>query len=245
MEAATLLEDSRGYQRYFISLERTVKSALAFYLTVLAVGFVMIALGTARATELARDADAVISAGAGLIMAGAGSWYLVSTIHWLGELHIWLDSRFFGFLKKSNDVIFHTFLKALEEEDRARAQLLGADQREKFMRAVLTRLADDSGLFRSLMTSGIFRLWIWYWVMNYGTFACTILCFVAFAVMLGGNVTATRPIFSFFWAGALIHLAANVMLGNILTRMTRSVSELLLDSIRPKLALLLKEHRVS
>lgn len=235
------MDDLSHYAR-FSSLERTIKFALAFYLLVLIVGIA----GTVAGWGYLFDTIAGIpdwGMYAGLVVAGgfAGIYGLVSSVHGLGELHIWLDRRMFGFLERSNEIIFQEVVRALEPGVQHQARDLAAEQRYSIVQSVFTRLAGNRPLFEALMESGIFRTWIWYWVMNYGTFTFTILTAAGFAAMLGGSGPVARTFFTICWGGALLHVGANLLLGHHLTRMTKRVSEEIVRSQRPRIVTLMRE----
>ena len=173
------------------------------------------------------------------------TYFIVSRVHQLSALHIWLDQRFFGFLEKSNEIIFQALVRVLESGDQIFARDLSSDDRYSMIRSIFSRLADNFKLFDTLMESGIFRFWIWYWVMNYGTFTFTILTIASSAAMFAGAGPGARTFFTVCWIAALVHLAVNLTLGNLLTRLTGSVSESIVLTYKPQILLMLRElpHR--
>jgi hypothetical protein len=231
-----------AHYEYFSSLERTIKLALAFYLLILLVGFAWLAQGVGETWESLRRIDnSALYAVLLFLTAAGGLYYIVSKIHWLGELHIWLDRRFFGFLEKSNEIIFQAVVRVLESEDQSYARDLGSDERYSMIHAVFLRLAENFRLFDSLMESGIFRFWIWYWVMNYGTFTFSFLTLGSFIAMLTGGDPLVRTLFTVCWSAALGHLAINLILGHHLTGMTKNVSESIVLTYKPQITLMLRE----
>jgi hypothetical protein len=231
-----------GHYAYFSSLEKTIKIALAFYLLALLTGSALLLAGVGPAWHAIRGiTDGAFYAALTAIVAFTGLYIIVSRIHWLGELHIWLDRRFFGFLEKSNDIIFQAVVRVLESDDQSTAKDLGADERYSMIHSLFSRLAENYHLFDELMESGIFRSWIWYWVLNYGTFTFSFLTLGAFVTMLTGGDPMSRTLFSVCWLSALAHLAVNIALGNYLTRMTRKVSESIVLTYKPQITLMLRE----
>lgn len=232
----------QGHYNYFSSLEKTIKLALAAYLSILICGIASLSWGIGSVREFLVDLEWVGVYPAVALTAVFGCVYiLVNRIRWLGDLHNWLDRRFFGFLEKSNDIIFQALLRVLEREDRSHVNGLGSEARYSLTQSIFARLADDFHLFDSVMRSGIFRLWIWYWVVNYGTFTFTLLTVGCFTVMLGSSTAPLRPLFTVCWIAALTHLAVNIGLGHVLTRMTKRVSESIVASYRPRISVLLRE----
>jgi hypothetical protein len=231
-----------GHYAYFSSLEKTIKIALAFYLLVLLIGSALLIAGVGPAWRTLRGiSDGAFYASLLALVGFTGLYTVVSRIHWLGELHIWLDRRFFGFLEKSNDIIFQAVVRVLESDEQSTAKDLGSDERYSMIHSVFLRLAENFRLFDELMESGIFRAWIWYWVLNYGTFTFSILTLGAFITMLAGGDPQARTLFTVCWSAALVHLGVNIVLGNYLTRMTRKVSESIVLTYKPQITSMLRE----
>jgi hypothetical protein len=231
-----------GHYAYFSSLEKTIKIALAFYLLVLLIGSGLLLAGVGPAWRALRGfSDGAFYASLLALVAFTGIYTVVSRIHWLGELHIWLDQRFFGFLEKSNEIIFQAVVRVLESDEQSTAKDLGSDERYSMIHSLFSRLAENFHLFDELMESGIFRAWIWYWVLNYGTFTFSFLTIGTFIAMLTGGDPMARTLFTVCWSAALVHLAVNLILGNYLTRMTRKVSESIVLTYKPQITLMLRE----
>jgi hypothetical protein len=231
-----------GHYRYFSSLERTIKIALAIYIFLLIAGSILMLGGAGRIGALLRTVEDAALYCAGLsAFALGGIYFAVSKIHWLGEMHIWFDRRFFGFLEKSNEIIFQAMVRVLESDDQLYARDLDPQERYAMIRSVFSRLAENFRLFDGLMESGIFRFWIWYWVMNYGIFAFTLLTIGSFAAMLAAPDPSIRTFFTVCWSAALAHLGVNLVLGYSLTGMTRKVSESIVLTYKPQIALMLRD----
>lgn len=231
----------RGQYAYFSSLERTIKIALAAYISALFGGILFLSVGPTQAGILLAGLryPALMVTAAFLTFSGV-TYLIVSRVHRLSELHIWLDQRFFGFLDKSNDIIFQALVRVLESRDRSLPEDLGTEERYSLIRSIFSQLADNYRLFDTLMESGIFRYWIWYWVMNYGTFTFTILTIGSAVVVFTGGDPGGRALFTVCWISALAHLAVNLTLGNLLTRLTRSVSESIILTYKPQITAMLR-----
>jgi len=59
--------------------------------------------------------------------------------------------------------------------------------------------------------------------------------------MFAGEEPGLRTLFTICWISSLAHLAVNLVLGNHLTRLTRSVSESLVQDYKPQISRMLKE----
>ncbi len=232
----------KGHYLYFSSLERTIKISLALYLMVLILGTVLLVLGVERSWEEIRGLPNSGYYFLPAILGGFwGMYLLVSKINWLGELHIWLDRRFFGFLERSNEIIFQAVMRVLESDDQSQARELSPERRYSMIQSIFSRLAGNFRLFDSLMESGIFRYWIWYWVMNYGTFTFSILTIGTFLGLLSGADPGLRTAFTVSWSASLAHLMINLILGHHLTRMTRRVSETIVSDYKPQIVTMMHE----
>ncbi len=235
-------DSERGQYAYFSSLERTIKISLAVYLVLLSGGVLSLSFGLRKTVTLLSGVPypAGLLTLCFLVLFGL-TYFIVSRVHRLSAMHIWLDQRFFGFLDKSNEIIFQALVRVLEAGDRSFPADLGEDEKYSVIRAIFSKLADNFRLFDTLMESGIFRYWIWYWVMNYGTFTFTILTLVGSSVMFAGGGSEVRTFFTICWISALAHLAVNLTLGNLLTRLTRSVSESIILTYKPQITAMLRE----
>ena len=235
---------AKNQYAYFENLEKTIKTALAVYLFFFLTGVLVLAVGssrTAAAIALNSPFQTVL-----LSCAMAGSYVLlfrrISKVHWIGDLHIWLDRKFFGFLSRSNEIIFRTLLFALPPGERDSAYELSARDRESIAEAIFSRLANNNHLFPSLLRSGIFQIWIWYWVTNYGTAIFSLLTIVSFPVFLVGALGFTKGVFGVFWILALAHLVTGLLLGYRLLGMTKEVSEDIVKSYSSEIAAILRSQ---
>jgi len=238
----TINAEEKGQYVYFSSLERTIKIALAVYIVLLSGGVFLLATGLNETGPLLQKIPypGILLTLALFVLFGT-TYLIVSRVHQLGELHIWLDQRFFGFLEKSNEIIFQAVVRVLESGEQSFPSGLGVEERDSVIKSIFTRLADNFRLFDSLMESGIFRYWIWYWVMNYGTFTFTILTILSSIAMFAGAGAGVRTFFTICWISSLAHLAVNLTLGNLLTRLTRSVSESIILTYKPQITMMLRE----
>ena len=179
------MANASSHYAYFENLEKTIKVALAIYVFCFLLGALTLAVGSSEALLSSAKASPLPMALSGVALLGA---YLllrkINKVHWIGELHIWLDRKFFGFLSRSNEIIFQTLLFALKPAERDRAYELDPRDRESIAETIFSKRAGNNHLFPTLLRSGIFRFWIWYWVANYGTAIFSLLTVVAFPVFV-------------------------------------------------------------
>jgi hypothetical protein len=236
------METAKSQYAYFQSLDKTVKIGLAIYLVMFFGGIVLTVAGLRDFLDSLEHFQIVVILGL-TVFVGLGLFgllYGISKIHWLGEIHIWLDKNFFGFLKKSNEIIFRELVYALEPEERASAVNIESHEKGTVAQSIFSRLSDDDQLFERILASGIFRYWIWYWIMIYGTFVFMLLSLLSFGAALIGSDAYGTTLFTTNWSLALVHLLMTLSLGYQLMRMTRQTVDDIVSSYRGVIAAILR-----
>lgn len=236
------MANASSHYAYFENLEKTIKIALAIYVFLLLLGVAALAVGSSRSmiASVENFPIPVLLVGAALVGAYVLLIRTISKVQWIGELHIWLDRKFFGFLSRSNEIIFQTLLFALRPAERDKAYELSQRDRESMAETIFSKLASNNHLFPTLLRSGIFRFWIWYWVTNYGTAIFSLLTVAAFPVFLFGSLAFAKTVFAIVWVMALAHLFAGLWFGYRLLRMTKEVSEDIVKSYSNEIAAILR-----
>ena len=243
----TVMANANSHYAYFENLEKTIKVALAIYVLLLLLGVAALAIGSSPTTLsfAAHSPYPMVLLGGCLLGSYALLLRRIRKVQWIGELHIWLDQKFFGFLSRSNEIIFRTLLFALRPAERDQAFELSPRNREGMAETIFSKLASNNHLFPTLLRSGIFRFWIWYWVTNYGTAIFSLLTVAAFPVFVVGALAFTKTVFAVFWGMALAHLFAGLWLGYRLLRMTKEVSEDIVKSYSSEIAAILRAQLAS
>ncbi|HMD13752.1 MAG TPA: hypothetical protein VKI62_03935, partial [Bacteroidota bacterium] len=154
----------------------------------------------------------------------------------------WLDKTLFGFLKKSNAIIFDGLIVALPREEREKAINIGTSEQGLLAQSIFSQLAKDNQLFTTLLQSGIFQYWIWYWIMIYGTFLSSILTAGSFFNILLGSDPGGKIFFSIFWILALLHLTVTLLLGFFLLGMTKQTVDSMVLSHLNEIASILRAN---
>jgi len=229
---------------YFENLEETIKIGFALYLIFFVAGCISILVGSEILSNILHRGRFIEIVG-GVIAFGAAFWgiyWSTSRIQWLGEIHIWLDKMLFGFLKKSNTIIFDGLIVALHQEERETAVNIGTGEQGLLAQSIFSQLAKDNQLFAALLQSGIFRYWIWYWIMIYGTFLSSILTAGSFFNIVLGSDPGGKTLFSVFWILALLHLAVTLFLGFFLLRMTKQTVDSMVLSHQNEIASILRAN---
>jgi hypothetical protein len=214
---------------YFETLEWTIKLGLTSYLLLLCGESAAVIYRIDRTVDFFSSAPAHVW---GIVIGIFLAVFLlilfaVGRIDWLGELHIRLDRTLFGFLSKSNDVIFDELASSLLPGERRSVRSIHSGEKGSLAKSIFSYLASDNSLFEQLLSSGIFQYWIWYWVTIYGTFVFSILTTESFLALLLVHDPYVKIVFAIDWIAALAHLSMSLILGYYLLRMTReSVSEI-------------------
>ncbi len=236
--------DPGSQYRYYLSLDKTVKFGSALYLLLLIGGTAGIFIGIQRlAYDLGADRlEAPLLFAGGLVAVFIGSLFIVGKISWIADAHAFLDGNFFRLLEKSNIILFHGLVVTLEWQERDHVAELEPAQKGALAGIVFNGLARNNSLFTHLLRTGIFRLWIWYWIALYGTFVFTILTVESFSLVLKGVDQYAKTVFTVSWVLALAHLLIGILLASRLLGMMSDVAGLLVRAHRAEIASLLRKN---
>jgi hypothetical protein len=234
----------KSQYRYYLSLDKTVKVAAAFYVTLLLAGTALVWLGMGRMSRDIHTGHFTVPLvfGGSLLLIFSGLLYGVGKIDWVSDAHAWLDRHFYRLLDKSNLVLFGGLAAALAPEERTQVSYLAPARKESLTNAVFNGLASINSLFTGLLKSGILRMWIWYWIAMYGAFVFSILTVETLALALRGIDPYANTAFAICWGLALAHFTAGILLGSHLLRMMGDIARLLVGSHRFEIAFLLRKH---
>ncbi|HUL44624.1 MAG TPA: hypothetical protein VLY03_09730 [Bacteroidota bacterium] len=235
---------ARRQYAYFEALEKTIKVGLALYLLVFLAGILITFVGFRPIMNFWEESRTLAWSISFFLLAAffLAAYWATSKIHGLGEVHIWMDQTLFGFLKKSNDIIFDGLLTALRPEEQRVAVRITPDDQGAIAQSIFSKLSSDGNVFDALVRSGIFRYWIWYWITVYGTFVFSVLTAFSFIAVVGRIEPYISTVFSTLWLLALLHLGLTLLLGFFLIRMTRQVVDSIVFSHRNEVASILRTN---
>jgi len=235
---------ARRQYAYFETLEKTIKVGLALYFLVLLCGILLTLFGIRPIQDFWEESRTVaMTVSFGTLAGFFGIVYWgTSKIQGLGEVHVWLDETLFGFLKKSNDIIFDGLLTVLRPEEQKVAVRITPDDQGAIAQSIFSKLSSDANVFQVLVRSGIFRYWIWYWITVYGTFVFSVLTTVSFIAVIGKIDPHINAIFSALWLLAFAHLGLTLLLGYLLIRMTKQVVWSIVFSHKNEVATILRTN---
>src|SRR5258706_14091015 len=99
-----ILISPKSQYRYYLSLDKTVKFAAAFYVTVLMAGTSLVWLGIGRGIRDIQTGHltAPVMFWADLLLAFGGLLYGGGRINWIRDMTAWVDRHFFALLDKFN-----------------------------------------------------------------------------------------------------------------------------------------------
>jgi hypothetical protein len=220
---------------HFRELEQLTKTGLVSYLLVLAAGLAISAAGIEHAYPFVLTMN--LCAKLLFALCAANVLYIairgVDKIHWLGELHVWMDKKLFRFLLRSNEIIFVEFVFLLSPDERAAFVNRPRAERSTIVQSLLSHLADDPTILQNLLRRGMFRAWIWYWINLHGIFVFLLLTLAAAArYLLDPNLYA-RSFLIAVGAVAVIHLLASLLSGYYIVVVTRRIVREMIHFHRP------------
>ena len=212
---------------YFQELERLTKAGLVAYLVLLTFGIIITTIGVDKAFNFfihMKLCEVLF-----LILASINLLQIltrgVNKIQWLGEAHIWLDQKFFGFLFKSNDIILRELLMILEPKERAMIYTLVQQERTAIAQSVFSNLAEDRSIFERLLKRGIFRSWIWYWIAIYGVFVFCLLSAISLSKSILIPTIYAKTFFTSIGLVAVFHIIMILFLGKNLIFTTKRIMQ--------------------
>ena len=239
-----MMLSAKSQYRYFENLEKTIRVAIVSYTVVFLIGMGLTVFGIGSLSKEISAGNYTPGSIFGLCLACAiiVAIYGIGKIKKLSDIHSWLDERFFNLLEKSNRLLFDGLVIALDPHEQNAVSNFPIERKQSLAHLVFIGLSEHDSLFKQLLGSGIFRVWIWYWIMMYGTFVFTALTIGSFAIVLLGVESQTKVLFAANWGLAFIHLAMGIFLGYRLLGKMREISELLIQLHRNDIATLLRSQ---
>ena len=238
------MKTAKSQYGYFTSLEKTITLAVAFYGTILLSANIALTGMFQRFLEDLHVNQYVIFIffAVGAVGIFFAVLFVVRKIGWISKANAWLDGKFFGLLEKSNAIIFQALLVGLDDESQHTASTLPQNTRDILAQNIFNQLAGEDALFLSLLNSGIFRLWIWYWITIYGMCVFMLMTLELFSATAFGMILHAKMFFTVSWLLAILHLACGIFLGYHLSRMTHNAAASIVESHGSEISSLLKEH---
>ena len=178
-----------------------MKAALAVLLFFLLSGCIIVGVTTENIIQIAETLQPGFGIVIGILVLGLFVLliYIVGKSEWLGEMNQWLDKYLFGFLGKSNDVIFHSLLYALRPEERTEGSKINSVKQNDLVQSIFSVMSSDVKFFEILLQSKIFSKWTWYWTFVYGTLIFTALTIISFTSVAIGGDKYSLTVFTICW----------------------------------------------
>lgn len=220
---------------HFRELEQLTKTGLVSYLLVLAIGLAVTAAGIEHTYPFVLTMNLCAKLLIGLTALNVIYITIrgVDKIHWLGELHVWMDEKLFRFLVRSNDIIFVEFIFLLGPEERTAFVHRPSSERSKLIQSLLSRLADDPTILHNLLRRGMFRAWIWYWINLHGIFVFFVLTIAAGVRYWVEPTIFSRSFLVAIGAVGALHLLASFLTGYVIVAVTRRIVREMIHFHRP------------
>ncbi len=212
--------ESASPQPYIRKLEKMIKGAIVFYLAVLIADttFLLLSLKIVRSglTEIERLAILGTVTLAAVILLLRRS----SSLAKITRFNAWLDKHLFGVLEQSDAILSDILLSPARMGD-APANPLDPAKKAGLAKLVVERLARHRKILPGIMGTGIYTLWIWYWIVMYGAVVFSALTMLTFLAVFSHIVWGMKLNFIVLWLTALAHVAATVSIGAMLKRKTK------------------------
>ena len=229
---------------YLGNLEKKIKIALTGFVFLLFFGSFVIGVGLNKLFNYTESTnpELLVLIGLGALAIILSLMYSINKIRRIEDLHIRLDQHIFGFLKRTNDTIFESLLRALKPEERGFVDKLEAIKRRAVVQSIFSALSNDTDLFENFMKTKIFRNWTFYWTMVYGTLTYSLLTVVSFIFLMLDLDPYTKLLFTLCWLLAALHLSVVIPLGHRLVTMSKRVVDAMVESHKQQIAKMLRTN---
>ncbi len=229
---------------YFKDLEKLTKSGLMAYLILMIYGLLITIVGIDTTFYFITNIKLCESLLLTLISVNLIYFFLhgINKIHGLGELHIWLDKKFFGFLHKSNEIILRELLVLLEPHERSVVESLVRYEQTAIAQTIFSHLAENQSIFERLLKRGIFRSWIWYWIAIYGLFVFILLTLTSFSKFLHLPTIYSQAFLISIVVVTALHLIIIYMFGYNLLFATKRIMREIINLHYTEILTLLRSH---
>jgi hypothetical protein len=167
----------------------------------------------------------------------------MNRIHWLSNVHMWLDNRFFGFLKRSNDTILNSLLSTISFEEQKTVGALEPKKRDSIQKSIIAALSNDSMLHQQLLQSNIFPTWTFYWITLYGSLTFTLLTIAAFVALILNTGEHNKILFASYWGMAVLHILTAIIIGFRTVIMSKATMKDIVETHREEISAILTENK--
>jgi len=238
------MQTAENQYKYFQNLERTTKTGLIAYLFLLVFGFTISVAGVDNAFNFVTSMKRCEILFILLLTINLFQLFIrgINRINWLGDIHVWLDNKIFGFLFKSNEIILRELLILLDPKERVIIDTLGRSERTAVAQSIFSKLAEDQSIFEGLLKRGIFRSWIWYWIMIYGVTVFIFLTILSLSKTLLVPTIYTKAFFASVGIVAVAHLIFSLLMGYNLVFVTKRIIREITAIYQPEIVSLLRNH---
>jgi len=234
----------RNQYDYFQDLEKSTKAGLIAYLFLLISGLTISIYGIEKTINFITTIRLCETLFLTLLTINIVQLLIrgINKIHWLGDAHLWLDNTLFRFLQKSNAIILRELLTLLEPKERSVLDRLGLKERSAIARSIFSHLAEDQSIFENLLKRGIFRSWIWYWILIYGVFVFIILTITALTKTFLEPTVYSRALFTSIGSVTFFHLLISILFGYNILMVTKKIIREITELYKVEIISVLKNY---
>ncbi len=234
----------RNQYDYFQDLEKLTKAGLIAYLVLLISGLTISIYGVENTINFITTIRFCEILFLILLTINIIQLLIIGTnkIHWLGDVHLWLDNTLFRFLRKSNVIILRELLTILEPKERSVLDRLGIKERSAIAHSIFSHLAEDQSIFENLLKRGIFRSWIWYWILIYGVFVFILLTIIALTKTFFEPTIYSRALFTSIGSVTFFHLLISLLFGYNILIVTKKIIREITDIYKVEIISVLRNY---
>ena len=229
---------------YFQDLERSTKSGLVAYFTILTLGIISSLAGIQTVYHFLTNMRLCETLLSTLLTLNILQIFikLLNKVSWLGEFHIWLDQKLFRFLFRSNEIILRELILVLDTKERAIIDSLVASEQTAIARSIFANLAENHSIFANLLRRGIFRSWIVYWIMIYGVFVFIILILATLLKLIIVPSVYGQAFFIAIATTGILHILFTIMQGIKILFTTKQIIRELIEFNHDEILELLRQQ---
>jgi hypothetical protein len=232
-------QTDENHYHYFGQLDRRIKTAIAIYAFFLLGGLTISVFDVDPFRSLFVPISwrgpviAILLAG----MLAVSILLTLRQIPHVSRVNAWFDKRLFGLMETSDTILKNSILAAATGADPVRSS-----DRSALAECIVRRLSEHDQIYRTLLESGIFPLWAWYWIAMYGSIAFSALVVLAFCTIAPGLSPDLRILFPWYLAFALGHITVTLIIGRRIERLTRKAAETIASSYRADIETIIRDY---
>ncbi len=229
---------------YLGDLERRIRVALTSFVFLFLLGTFIAGIGIEKIRNFTASTRPELLTLFGVVSVAVmlALMIRISKASWVEEFHLRIDKSIFGFLQRTNEIIFGALAFALKPEERTDLDKMEATRQNLVVQSIFASLSNDTDLFENFLKTKIFRNWTMYWIMVYGTITFLSLTILSFVFVALGLDPYAKMLFTIYWLLTALHLGIVLSLGHRLVRMSKRAVDSMVASHKGQIADTLRRH---